>query len=267
MKVFNIENGKKKVYVQLNDVMMLMQFDGVIPSEVMEKHFMNMFIVTDENRFEFSEFTEPSTVEFFEQCEWIPDYKQYRGLSEEQIIECGQQIGAQMNEVAVRWNSMTPEQREDNQDVALEHEKLEFKMHSLAEILWTKQGHRNMPFPIVPDCSGFVVDNDDCEYVARQGINPTQVLIYRKDGKAMNKKKEELNKKTFVGTSELVDVTFTGDKKLVSVNFKQEGSLDEEDKEILQDMMIIAVNDAMKQIDKETEKMLGAYGSQLNGLF
>ena len=36
----------------------------------------------------------------------------------------------------------------------------------------------------------FVVDNDDCEYVARQGINPTQVLIYRKDGKAMDKKKE-----------------------------------------------------------------------------
>ena len=43
--------------------------------------------------------------------------------------------------------------------------------------------------------------------------------------------------------------------------------LSEEDKEILQDMMVIAVNDAMKQIDKETEKMLGAYGSQLNGLF
>ena len=83
----------------------------------------------------------------------------------------------------------------------------------------------------------------------------------------MTKKKEELNKKTFVGTSELVDVTFTGDKKLVSVNIKQDSSLDEEDKEILQDMMVIAVNDAMKQIDKETEKMLGAYGSQLNGLF
>ena len=83
----------------------------------------------------------------------------------------------------------------------------------------------------------------------------------------MTKKKEELNKKTFVGTSELVDVTFTGDKKLFSVNIKQDGSLDEEDKEILQDMIVIAVNDAMKQIDKETEKMLGAYGSQLNGLF
>lgn len=85
--------------------------------------------------------------------------------------------------------------------------------------------------------------------------------------KDMTKKKEELNKKTFVGTSELVEVTFTGDKKLVSVNIKQDGNLDEEDKEILQDMFVIAVNDAMKQIDKETENMLGAYGSQLSGLF
>lgn len=82
----------------------------------------------------------------------------------------------------------------------------------------------------------------------------------------MTKKKEELNKKTFVGTSELVEVTFNGDKKLVSVNIKQEGSLDEDDKEILQDMFVIAVNDAMKKIDQETENMLGAYGSQLSGL-
>ena len=82
----------------------------------------------------------------------------------------------------------------------------------------------------------------------------------------MTKKKEELNKKTFVGTSELVEVTFNGDKKLVSVNIKQEGSLDVDDKEILQDMFVIAVNDAMKKIDQETENMLGAYGSQLSGL-
>ena len=60
----------------------------------------------------------------------------------------------------------------------------------------------------------------------------------------ITKKKDELNKKEFTGTSELVDVVFTGDKKLVSVNIKTE----------------IAS-------DKETENVLGAYGSQLNGLF
>lgn len=81
----------------------------------------------------------------------------------------------------------------------------------------------------------------------------------------ITKKKDELNKKTFIGSSELVEVTFTGDKKLVSVKIKD--NIDNDDKEILEDMFVIAVNDAMSKIDKETESMLGAYGSQLGGLF
>ena len=83
--------------------------------------------------------------------------------------------------------------------------------------------------------------------------------------KDITKKKDELNKKTFVGTSELVEVTFTGDKKLVSTKIK--GDIDNDDKEIIEDMFVIAVNDAMTKIDKETENVLGAYGSQLGGLF
>ncbi len=81
----------------------------------------------------------------------------------------------------------------------------------------------------------------------------------------ITKKKDELNKKEFTGTSELVEVVFTGDKKLVSVNIKAD--IEADDKEILEDMFVIAVNDAMKQIDKATESALGAYGSQLSGLF
>ena len=83
--------------------------------------------------------------------------------------------------------------------------------------------------------------------------------------KDITKKKDELNKKTFVGTSELVEVTFTGDKKLVSTKIKSD--IDNDDKEIIEDMFVIAVNDAMAKIDKETESMFGAYGSQLGGLF
>lgn len=190
MKIVNIENGKKKVYVQLNDIMMMMQFGSPIPHEVMEKHFMNMFIVTDENRFEFSEFTDPHTVEFFEQCEWIPDFREYKDLTEEEIIAKGQEIGQLMNEIAIQWTGMTPEQQEANEDVYNRYQSLDFKMHSTAEILWTKQGHRVMPFPTVPDYDGFKVDNDDCEYMAQQGINPLQVLIFRKDGKVLDEKKE-----------------------------------------------------------------------------
>lgn len=81
----------------------------------------------------------------------------------------------------------------------------------------------------------------------------------------ITKKKDELNKKEFTGSSELVDVVFTGDKKLKSVNIKVD--IEPDDKEVLEDMFTIAVNDAMDKIDKETDKALGAYGSQLGGLF
>ena len=70
----------------------------------------------------------------------------------------------------------------------------------------------------------------------------------------MTKKKEELNKKTFVGTSELVEVTFTGDKKLVSTKIKSD--IDNDDKEIIEDMFVIAVNDAMVKIDKDSQNKL-----------
>ena len=83
--------------------------------------------------------------------------------------------------------------------------------------------------------------------------------------KDIMKKKDEVNKKEFTGTSELVDVVFTGDKRMVSAKIKQD--IDAEDKEIIEDMLVIAVNDAMAKIDKETESALGAYGNQLNGLF
>lgn len=83
--------------------------------------------------------------------------------------------------------------------------------------------------------------------------------------KDIMKKKDEVNKKEFTGTSELVDVVFTGDKRMVSVNIKQD--IDNDDKEIIEDMLVIAVNDAMNKIDKETENALGAYGNQLGGLF
>lgn len=192
MKIVNIENGKKKIYVQLNDVMMLMHFEETIPAEVMEKVFSNVFIVTDDNRFEFAEFVESGTVKFFEECDWIPDFRKYKNMTEEEIIADGQTIGQKMNEIGMKWNSMSEEERENNQDMLTSYEKLEFKIKSTAEILWTKQGHRVMPFPVVPDYDGFkLAKHEGCPYIAQQGINPLQVLVFRIDGAKLDEEKED----------------------------------------------------------------------------
>ena len=85
--------------------------------------------------------------------------------------------------------------------------------------------------------------------------------------KEIMQKKEEVNKMTFNGTSELVDVVVNGKKEVVSVNIKNKDSLDKDDVEILEDMIVIAMNDAFNKVDKATEDAMGAYGSALNGMF
>lgn len=84
----------------------------------------------------------------------------------------------------------------------------------------------------------------------------------------ITKKKEEIDNMEFDGNSELVDVKMSGRKEILSVKIKSNGTLDSDDVEALEDMIKIAVNDAIAKIDKETEKQLGSYNaSGLGGLF
>lgn len=112
-------------------------------------------------------------------------------MTEEEFLADGQAMADEMRELATRWNSMDEDTREKNADVVQRYEQLEHKIHSTAEILWTKQGHRVMPFPIVPDYEGFkFAKHEGCPYIAQQGLNPLQVLIFRIDGETLDEKRE-----------------------------------------------------------------------------
>lgn len=83
--------------------------------------------------------------------------------------------------------------------------------------------------------------------------------------KDMEKKQQEIQNSEYTGTSQLVDVVLSGDKKVKSVKIKAE-SLDSEDIEMLEDMIQIAINDAVSKIEKDVESKMGMYGKTLGGL-
>ncbi len=85
--------------------------------------------------------------------------------------------------------------------------------------------------------------------------------------KDIEKKQKEIEAGEYTGTSQLVDVVLYGNKKIKNINIKDKDKLDAEDLELLEDMIKIAINDALSKIDAEFEKKLGAYGKQLGGLF
>ena len=66
--------------------------------------------------------------------------------------------------------------------------------------------------------------------------------------------------------SSLVSVKMTGSKKLIEVK-RDADTIENDDIEMLEDMIRVAVNDTLKQIEKETEEKLGKYTQGMPGLF
>ena len=79
-------------------------------------------------------------------------------------------------------------------------------------------------------------------------------------------KKEELEKMEFTGKSEWIEITFNGAKMIKNVKILKEDEIDNDDKEILEDMIQIATKDAFLQINKAMEEKLGQYAGALDGL-
>lgn len=78
--------------------------------------------------------------------------------------------------------------------------------------------------------------------------------------KEMEKAQDELNAATFTGTSaqDLVTATFTGDRKMTALNIKPE-AIDPDDPDMVADLVLEAVNNALTSVDKETKAKMGKY--------
>lgn len=83
----------------------------------------------------------------------------------------------------------------------------------------------------------------------------------------INKKKEEIEKTIFTGKSEWVSIELNGKREAISVTLSESIELSNDDKEMLEDMVVLALNDANKKIDAAFNDKLGDYASNLSGLF
>ena len=84
--------------------------------------------------------------------------------------------------------------------------------------------------------------------------------------KNMMESKKKIDNMIFKGNSELVEVEINGKREVLLVKIKTEENLDKDDIEILQDMIVIAMNDALKKVNEEINKKLGSQAGTLGGL-
>ena len=90
-------------------------------------------------------------------------------------------------------------------------------------------------------------------------MNPQDMMKQvQKIQKEMMKTQEEINNSEFEGKNSLVTVVLDGQKKLKKIKFDLD-NFDQDDIEMLEDMIVVAHNEAIDKIDKITEEKMGAY--------
>ena len=84
--------------------------------------------------------------------------------------------------------------------------------------------------------------------------------------KKMMEEKKAIDSKSFEGNSSIVKVIMTGDYVVTDVKLDL-SDFSKDDTEMLQDMVMLAVNDAINKVKKETEEKMGKYTQGMPGLF
>ena len=84
----------------------------------------------------------------------------------------------------------------------------------------------------------------------------------------LQKDQEELEKTEYVGTSSLVNVKINGKYEVIEIkiNLPEGESIEADDRDMLEDMLLLAMNDAVKKVAADKEKKMGKYGQGLSGL-
>ena len=93
-------------------------------------------------------------------------------------------------------------------------------------------------------------------------MNPNMINKIKKIQKQMMEAQEALERKEFFGKASGVTVIMQGTRQVIDVQINPEIT-DEVD--MLQDSILLAVNDALKQIDKEQEETMGQFSGGLGG--
>ncbi len=87
----------------------------------------------------------------------------------------------------------------------------------------------------------------------------------RKLQKDLEKTTEEINNTVFKYENDNVLIECMGDNTIKKVTIKNEDILS--DKEMIEDIILVAINDVLKQVKSTKDSKLGKYTNGLGGLF
>ena len=143
MKVF--KNGK--VYVQNEDLILILRSGELMPTSVLEKFYGNgPVIIVQDNMEDYVEFEETDQVEFFKRLDWIVDYDEVKNLSTEELEKLYDATKDEMVKIRNKYSDLSQNDDCYEKD-SIRFELLGNKLYSLSKIQYFKARKLELALP------------------------------------------------------------------------------------------------------------------------
>lgn len=143
MKVF--KNGK--VYVQNEDLILILRSGELMPTSVLEKFYGNgPVIIVQDNMEDYVEFEETDQVEFFKRLDWIVDYDEVKNLSTEELEKIINDVRDEMVKIRNKYSDLSQNDDCYEKD-SIRFELLGNKLYSLSKIQYFKSHNLKLALP------------------------------------------------------------------------------------------------------------------------
>ena len=103
--------------------------------------------IDENNKYEFVKFTLRKEIKYFKNLDWLIDYKQINKLSEDEMIELYKKTAKEVDNIAYKYNELSNQEKLTHPEMIVQSKLLKYKMQSIKDALWFKQGHIDMNVP------------------------------------------------------------------------------------------------------------------------
>jgi len=148
MKILNVEDDEEILYVQNKDLALLERVAECVPPSIQSRISSGSWMLQLYNPDEFFDFDDPEEIAFFEQLDWILDYRKVSSLSEQDIMAMQQQCLEKVNFIKQQAKPLRLSNRKESHDLWKKIDLEEHKIACLDEILTIRHGLLPEPAPI-----------------------------------------------------------------------------------------------------------------------
>ena len=136
------------VYIQNKDIIYLSRINVPVPSSLFKQIYNDDIVIIDDlNGNGFVKLDKDSEIQFFKSLDWIVDYQKVKDLNIDDFKKLKQKIINEKNQIVNQYNSMSDKERKENINIVNRFDLLEYKLHSLKEILNYKLEQLDIKMP------------------------------------------------------------------------------------------------------------------------